>query len=105
MICIEILSEDREMVNELVEENTCIQCLLGHKFQGAPEMIQLLIDLSKVAVPAVAGVVVAFINSKKHIVIKYKGIEIKGMNEKNALKILEKICEEDRAGKSVKKKG
>lgn len=64
MICIEVLSEDRKMVNELVKENTHIQCLVGHKFQGDPEMIQLLIDLSKVAIPAVVGVVVAFINSK-----------------------------------------
>ena len=105
MICIEVLSEDRKMVNDLVKENTHIQCLVGHKFQGDPEMIQLLIDLSKVAIPAVAGVVVAFINSKKHIVIKHKGIEIKGIDEKNILEILEKLYEVDRAEKNVRKKG
>ena len=105
MISIEILLEDKEMVNKLVEENNSIQCLLGHKFQGDPEMIQLLIDLSKVTIPAVAGVVVAFINSKKHIVIKHKGIELKGISEKNALEILEKLREKDRNEERAKRKG
>lgn len=105
MISIEILLEDKEMVNKLVRENNSIQCLVGHKFQGDPEMIQLLIDLSKVAIPAVAGVVVAFINSKKHIVIKHKGIELKGISEKNALEILEKLHEKDRNEERTKRKG
>ena len=95
MVIIEILDKDKEMVKEF-EKNANVDCLSGHKFQGDPETIKLLIDLAKVSIPALAGVVVAFINSRKYIAIKHNGIEVKGIKKKNALKILEKLYEEEK---------
>ena len=72
-------------------------------------MLQLVIDLSRIIIPTVGAMIVACLQAKKHVVLKYKGIEIKGISEKNIIKILEGMVEEDKDIKKedteTKKKG
>lgn len=91
-IVLEVMLNDKEMVEELITDHTKdIQVLNSRRFQGEPETIQLLITLSTVIIPSIASVIVAYIRSKKHISIKYKGIEVKGISESTVIQILEEL--------------
>lgn len=91
-IVVELMVEDKKLVDELICKNSeNIQLLNSRRFQGEPETIQLLITLSPVIIPSLASIIITFIRSKKHISIKYKGIEIKGVSEATIIQILEKL--------------
>lgn len=91
-IVLEVMLQDKKMVDELITHYTeDIQILNSRRFQGESETIQLLINLSPVIIPAIASVVVTYIRSKKHISIKYKGLEVKGISESTVVEILEEL--------------
>lgn len=102
MIVLEILEEDLSLLGEnkkVLEENGSIR-IQSKKFQGAPETVQFLIELSPVVVVTVASIVITYIKSRKHIKIKHNGTEVDGISEKNAVKILNMLFEQDKAAES-----
>lgn len=91
-IVLEVMQNDKNMVDELMANHPQdIQVLNSRRFQGEPETIQLLIELSSFIIPSIASVIVAYIHSKKHISIKYKGLEVKGISESTVIEVLEKL--------------
>ena len=101
MIVLEILKEDAiEFENEIenLTENGAI-AIKSKAFQGAPEMIQLLVELTPAILATVTTISVTCIKAKKHISIKHNGIEISGISEKNALKIFEELMKNDNFAK------
>lgn len=95
MIVLELFSKDKSLVDELINNHSEVQLLTSRKFQGEPETIQLLINLSPVIIPAVASVIKACIRSKKHVSLKYKGLEVKGISDSTVIDILTKLKDVD----------
>lgn len=102
MIIIELLAEDKEIAEEFINENPDVVCLTGHKFQGEPEMVRLMVELSPLILTSVVTIVTTLIKAKKHVVIKYKGIEIAGISEKNISKILKELLAQKQTGEKRK---
>ena len=92
MIAIELLKNDEEILKELVGKYPD-DCMLvtSKKFQGQAETIQVLVSLGAIAIPALANIIVQQIKSKKYVSVKYKGVELQGISEKNAVKILKQL--------------
>ena len=62
-------------------------------FDGT-SFISVLVDLTQILVPSITGIVIASIRAKKHVSIKRNGIEIKGINEKTADKLIRDLLDE-----------
>jgi hypothetical protein len=64
------------------------------RFDG-DTLIQAIVTLGSISIPLVAKIIIENIRSKKHVVVKHKGIEIKGLDAENTIKILEELSEND----------
>ena len=97
MLVLEVYERDTiELQNEIKEltENGAV-VIRSKTFQGAPETIRLLIELTPVVLASITTIVLTNIKAKKHISIKYKGVEVTGISEENVLKIFEKLIDEN----------
>ena len=97
MIVLEVYERETiELQNEIKELTENGATLIRSKtFQGTAETIRLLIELTPVVLTAVTAIVVTNIKAKRHISIKYKGVEVTGISEENALKIFENLMNEN----------
>lgn len=94
-VVLEIFAEDKKLVDEIaIDHKEYVQVINARKFQGEPETIQLLITLSSIIIPSIATVIVNLIRAKKHISLKYKGVEVKGISEDTVVQILNELCKE-----------
>lgn len=64
------------------------------RFDGSV-LLQAIVTLGTISIPLVAKIIIEKLRSNRHIVIKHKGIEIKGLDADNARKILEEIAKND----------
>ncbi|MGD8306659.1 MAG: hypothetical protein PVF17_08400 [Ignavibacteria bacterium] len=58
------------------------------RFSGESDITQLIIILSASLIPSLTKILLEIIRSRKHISFKVKGLEIKGITEKNLEKFL-----------------
>lgn len=97
MIVIKIDSKDYDLIENdvtLLEDN--IEVLSSRRFQGEPETVELLVELSKVIIPALSAIIIKLIDLKKNTSIKYNGIEIKGIDSKSVIPILEDLLNKEK---------
>jgi len=86
VIVIEICKNDIEIVKELIEQKDYVKILEPLNFDGEA-IIQLIIEITKITAPLIAGVIIANSNGNK-ITIKRNGVNITMiLNKKNLEKI------------------
>jgi len=86
VIVLEVCRNDIEIVKELVEQNDYVKILEPSNFDG-DAIIQLIIEITKITAPLIAGVIIANSNGNK-ITIRRKGVNITMiLNKKNLDKI------------------
>lgn len=106
MIIIELLKTDSDNnQNELMlfEQNgaTIVE---SKAFEGEPDTIQILIEITKTVLPIVTAFIAGHYEGKKYIAIKHNGTEVSGLTKDNAMEVLERIMESDSAKLDVSKK-
>ncbi|WP_145477837.1 hypothetical protein [Stenotrophomonas rhizophila] len=62
-------------------------------FDGG-EVLQVLATISVASLPWITTVVVTAIRAKKHVVIRHKGREIRGVSADEAVKILRELADD-----------
>ena len=92
IISIQIMKDDEAVIN-LFESEAMLdfQKLESSSFDGQSEIITLLVTLTPMVLAFIGKVISDQIRSKKHIKIVYKGIQIQGIDESNAMEIINKI--------------
>ena len=61
------------------------------KFDGISDCSQIIVILSPIIISAIVSILKEKIRSKKHIKLKHKGTEIKGVSEDNVESILKNL--------------
>ena len=66
-------------------------------FDGQSEIVTLLLTLTPVLAALIGKVITEQIRARKHIKIVCRGVQIQGIDEKNAAQILKSLAETDPA--------
>ncbi|POG04146.1 hypothetical protein BGP82_23110 [Pseudomonas putida] len=92
-ILIELDKEDEVRAN--------LQDLLGDvvfidakRFDGA-DVLQILAALNTVTIPVLGKIAIERIRSNRHVVIKKDGVVVSGLSADNAIKVLNKLANND----------
>jgi hypothetical protein len=89
MLLIEIAKSDLPMFDQFRSDYPSdVELVETDQFDGAVEFVHLLVDLAPLAVGSLATILVQTIQSRKHVVVKFQGIEVRGISETNAMKVL-----------------
>ena len=97
MIVIKIDSEDYDLIeNDITLLEDSVEVLSSRRFQGEPETVEILVELSKVIIPTLSAIIIKLIDLRKNTSIKYNGIEIKGIDNKSVIPILEDILKKEK---------
>lgn len=91
----EINAADVVFLNGFVEKHNDIIKPMDSFGVIDSDVIQAIVSITTSSLPVIASIVIAFANAKKDVCIKYKGIEIKGLNEKNAMELLQKLLDSE----------
>ncbi len=85
-------------VNETIKITDSLQhkeinhdCISSKNFDGMSEVMQILVTLTTVSVPVIGKILIESIRAKSKISIKYKNIELTGLDEKEAVILIEKL--------------
>lgn len=89
MIAIMVSAEDKNDAMSYIPSATVVE---SRAFDGA-QIVTLMVAALTAILPSLAKMIIVYYNAKKEIRIKFKGIEIKGLNKNNALEVLEKYME------------
>lgn len=96
LIIFEMCPEDEayaERLSQLSEMSTGI--VKPKSFSGVNELLQLGIVLTPAITSGVAVIISEMIKNKRSVDIKVGNVEVKGLTEDNALKILNQLLEKD----------
>jgi hypothetical protein len=63
------------------------------RFDGGVAIVAVVAPLLASTLPFITKIVVSQINAKKHVVVKVKGIEIRGLDEASASRLIREIYE------------
>lgn len=85
-----------DMVQNCPKEINLVQV---KKFSGDQDIIQAIIIITAATIPYIFKIVLEQIRSKKYIKLKHKGIEIRGVSEKNVMNILKSLIDKQKNGK------
>ena len=108
MIVIEMEKADIEYAYKIQEickeESTGV--ILRKSFSGISEVAHIGIELSEVILPFVAGIIIEMIRSNKKVRIRIgeREKEVENISEKNALRILKQLLEEQNETPPVNRK-
>lgn len=102
MICLEMSQDDAKLLEVFKGNEDLILISIIKRFDGVSDYIQALVTLTTISIPLVAKIIIEKIRSKKHISIKYGGIEIKGISEDNVFQVLENLKGAEK--KAIKRK-
>ena len=89
MLIIEVKKEDREVLEEFIQQDKEVQLVEPSNLDGAA-ILQLFIEVTKITAPIIASIIIANINSNK-ITIKRNGVNITMALTKRNLKKAELI--------------
>ena len=95
MILIEIPKSEQNTLQEIIlkfQKDIIISEI--KQFDGSSEFIHALIPLTTFTIPFIVRIFIERIRQKRYIILKYKGVEISGLSEKNILKVLNVLLEE-----------
>lgn len=88
MITLEVKKSDDEIIQDILELDN-VQKISPSYFDG-DAIVQIIVEITKVTVPAVAGIILTYINSDK-LKIKRNGVNITMLLRKKNLNKLELI--------------
>ena len=71
-------------------------------FDGV-DLLTVLLPMTASIVPAVVKIVTKSIEARQHVVVKYKGLEIRGISEGKLSTALEQLVKRTTANKEVRK--
>lgn len=92
MLTFEILKSDtesQEIINKSGIEDIII--MNTKTFEGNTEILSFLAPLAIPTLKILGEIVIKLIASKNKVTIKYEGVELTGINQKNVLDILTKL--------------
>lgn len=96
MLIIQVQENDISFFQELkANYPQYVEVIRPDSLFGANEIVEVVVAITAVSVPMLGKVLTALIKNKKITSIKYKGIEIDGISEKNVNYILNKLLEKD----------
>lgn len=85
----------REFVSNLISNPDEIHFISKADLLEDAAVVQAIITLTTVTLPLVANIIIEHIKAKKEITIKFNGVEIKGISEKNIKEILSSLLKEN----------
>lgn len=89
MLMIEFLEKDIGYFEELKHElSKDVELMKKGNLTGYSDSLVALIGLSATTLPYIAKILIAMIENKRRVIVKYDGIEVSGISEKNADKLL-----------------
>lgn len=95
LLTFEMNKEDRVYANQLLEcSNFATGIIEPKSFSGSGEFLQLGIVLSPAIATGVATVISEMLKNQRKVDIKVGNVEVKGLTEENALKILQQLLEQ-----------
>lgn len=97
MITIELAREEREYAEKMIEVSELSTGIIEMKsFDGwLNDAIQVGIALSPTVVPALALIISEMIKKNKRVNIKVGKVEVEGLSEDNALRILNELLQRE----------
>ncbi|MDE7202232.1 MAG: hypothetical protein K2O91_10100 [Lachnospiraceae bacterium] len=96
MLIIQVQENDISFFQELkANYPQYVEVIRPDSLFGANEIVEVVVAITAVSVPMLGKVLTALIKNKKITSIKYKGIEIDGISEKNVNYILNKLLEKE----------
>lgn len=89
VVAIEVPGNDESEMTKVFEDNNIeFQSVRSNGFD-ATSTITLIVELSPIAAGLVAGLYGIRKKAQKHIVLKHKGIEVRGVSEETLLKLVQ----------------
>lgn len=96
MLLIEIDKPDLPMFDRVRNESPeNFEVIQTDQFDGNVELLNVLVKLTPVVLGAVVAIVREAIRSKKHVVVKARGMVLQGVSDKTAERILSQYLEKD----------
>ena len=104
MIAIEINKNDQNILNDLLlKYPNEIQIIDTKQLIGDFGVMHATISLTSMTLPFVTKILLELIRSKKNVSLKYKGVEVKGISEKNVVDVLNNLLEIENKKKAIDK--
>jgi hypothetical protein len=98
MLLIELPADESECLEDLAREHHAAVTLARRKrFDGLPDFVQALVVLTPVTLPVVAKIVTEQIKSRRHISVKYKGVEVRGLADSTVISVLQLLMASEAA--------
>ena len=92
---LEIKASDAAFLDEFIEKYSDVIKPMDSFGVIESDIIQAIVTITTSSLPVIASVIIAFANAKKDVCIKYKDIEVKGLNEKNAKELIQALLERE----------
>jgi hypothetical protein len=87
------LENSKESIQS-IEKCEGVNVINSDRFEGGA-VLQVIITLGTISIPLVAKIIIENLRANKHVVVKHKGIVIKGLSAENTLKVLEELSKND----------
>jgi len=85
------VNETEKTTDTLQHNGINYDCISSKNFDGMSEAMQIFVTLTTVSVPVIGKILIESIRAKSNISIKYKNIELTGLDEKEAASLIEKL--------------
>lgn len=103
-IVLQIKKSDRALFDSAAKHSQLETVVMESRgIDGSHEILSILLGLTTTSIPAIAALIIAHIRSKRYLKIVVDGIEITGVSEKNASKLLEQILQEKETHRGKRK--
>jgi hypothetical protein len=99
MVVLEVPKEHSGLARQLTElEEGQVTIGTLKRFGGESDILQVVVALSPLTIPFIAKVIVEYIRAQQSVVVKYRGVEIRGLSAENVKSVLTQILA-DKQGK------
>ncbi len=96
VISLQVQKDDFDFMNCLSSEKSIrYTALETSSFDGQSEIVTLLITITPMILTFLGKVISEQIKAKKYVKVVYKGVQLQGIDEKNAEKIIKSIIIKD----------
>jgi len=95
-ISIEIPASERDAVEEVAKSGDIpITISTVRRLDSVSDVVLILIPLAATTLTAISNIIIAMIAARREITVKYKGVEITGLSEKNTKNYLIELLKKD----------
>jgi hypothetical protein len=96
MISVQIQKSDSDFLELIAQDNKLeYEELETSSFDGQSEIVTLVITVTPMVLGFLGKIITAQIQSKRYIKVIYKGMQIQGMSEENATKLIQEMIEKN----------